>query len=136
MNRDPQNRDCTRDPIYVLQIGVRQWTQHPDGMGYDGESMWTEDEDLVENWIKPFLDEDGTIDFTSEFWEIAENQPNDNEWPYVYIEWRTESVFLTRDEAESFAQKREYRWDKWRVYCVPCEGELASILNQYEGAQQ
>lgn len=46
-------------------------------------------------------------------------------------EWRTESVFLTRDEAESYARSCEYRWSSWRVYCVPCKGELAQVLNQY-----
>ena len=48
-------------------------------------------------------------------------------------EWRTESVFLTRDEAESFARSRAYRWSSWRVYCVPCEGALAQVLNQNTG---
>jgi predicted nucleic-acid-binding Zn-ribbon protein len=60
---------------------------------------------------------------------------NDHNWPFVYIEWKTESVFLTREEAEAFGKAREYRWDKWKVYCVPCDGELATILKNYEPTQ-
>ena len=41
-------------------------------------------------------------------------------------------VFLTRQEATAYAEARKYRYDKWRVYCIPCDGELARILNEYE----
>jgi len=134
MNRDPKNQECTRDPIFLLQVANRQWTQIPDGMGYDGDSMWIETEDEVEDWIRPFLDKDGGVDFTDGFWREVEKREGDHGWPLVYVEWRTETVFLTRDEAEAWAKRREYRWPKWRVYCIPCDGELAKILNAHEPA--
>jgi hypothetical protein len=134
MNRDPKNQECTRDPIFLLQVGNRQWTQIPDGMGYDGDSMWIETEDEVEDWIRPFLDKDGGVDFTDGFWREVEKREGDHGWPLVYIEWRTETVFLTREEAEAWAKRREYRWPMWKVYCIPCDGELAKILNAHEPA--
>jgi hypothetical protein len=136
MDRDPKNAECTRDPIFLLQVGRRKWTQIPDGMGYDGESMWVEDTSEVPDWMMPFLAEDGTVDETPGFWQLVENEDNDNDngWPFVFIEWSTEHVFLTRFEAETFARAKEHRWDKWRVYCVPCEGALATLLRQHEDA--
>jgi hypothetical protein len=130
VNRDPKNAECTRDPIFLLQVGRRKWTQIPDGMGYDGESMWVEDKEEIPTWMFQFLTQDGTVDETPGFWQFVENEDNDNNWPFVIIDWNTEHVFLTRDEAETFAKAKEHRWDKWRVYCVPAEGELARVLNQ------
>jgi hypothetical protein len=99
-------------------------------MGYDGESMWVEDKEEIPTWMFQFLTQDGTVDETPGFWQFVENEDNDNNWPFVIIDWNTEHVFLTRDEAETFAKAKEHRWDKWRVYCVPAEGELARVLNQ------
>ena len=43
--------------------------------------------------------------------------------------WKTESVWFTRQEAEDFALRTEYRYDKgWRVYCTTAEGQLAKLL--------
>lgn len=45
--------------------------------------------------------------------------------------WFTESVWLTRKEAEDFAKRHEYRWPRgWQVYCTCAEGELAKALNE------
>ncbi len=50
--------------------------------------------------------------------------------------YRTEdlhSVFLTREEAESFGESQRHnlgeKGDGWTVWCIPAEGELARILN-------
>lgn len=96
--------------------------------------MWVEDEDDLPDWIKPYIAADGTVDETPGFWQACENAENDHGWPMVYVEWRTESVFLTRDEAERYAKATEYRYEKWRVYCISCDGELAKILREYEPA--
>jgi len=133
MDRDPTNNECTRDPIFLLQVGRRLWTQIPDGIETDGESMWVEDADDLPDWITPHI-KDGAVNETAEFWKACEDAENDHGWPLVYVEWRTESVFLTRDEAERYAKATEYRYEKWRVYCIPCDGELARILKDYEPA--
>ena len=44
-------------------------------------------------------------------------------------EWRTESVWFTREQAERFAKATEYNFrDGWRVYCVCSKGDLAKVL--------
>lgn len=132
MDRDPDNFECTRDPIFLLQVGQRQWTQIPDGLEGDGDSYWVNDADLLPAWIKPFVDGDGVLQETAEFWKIAENAENDHGWPMVYIEWRTETVFLTRPEAKAFAERHAHRWPLWQVYCTTCDGELARLLKECE----
>lgn len=132
MNRDPQNYECTRDPIFLLMTGTRQWTKIPDGIELDGSCAYVTDEDLIDDWIDPYIDEDGCVDLSEEFWKCAESEDNGEGWSYVHVEWAVESVFLTRPEAEEFAKQREYRWEKWKVYCVPCEGVLVQILRDYQ----
>lgn len=136
MNRDPTNFECTRDPIFLLQVGVRQWTQIPDGLETDGDGIWVNDISLVDDWILPHLDSDRTgVDTTAAFWADAEKQQNDHGWPFVYVVWLPEGVFLTRDEGENYAKARSYRWELWKVYCLPCEGELARILREHQPAE-
>ena len=138
MNRDPENNECTRDPIFLLQVAIPQWTQIPDGLESDGESFYVEDIEEVDEWLLPFLkeNEDGEpeVESMDAVTEAATKQEGDHGLPLVYTEWRTESVFLTRPEAEKYAQARHYRWWKWRVFCVPCEGKLAQILNAHSEA--
>lgn len=131
MDRDSNHRECTRDPIFLLQVGTRQWTRLPSGLADDGESMWVDDEADLDDWVRPFLDDDGSVSTTGEFWKCAEDTVNDDGWPLVFTEWRTEAVFLTRDEAESWVKRREYNYPIWRVYCVPCNGRLAEILQNH-----
>ena len=138
MNRDPEDRDFTRDPIFLLQSCNRQWTQMPDGLESDVESWYVTEPEYLDDWIKPFIewDEDdpssGYLLMSEEFYKAAADVENDHGWPLIYEEWRTESVFLTRQEATAYAEARKYRYDKWRVYCIPCDGELARILREYE----
>ncbi|MBK8583863.1 MAG: hypothetical protein IPL86_19245 [Flavobacteriales bacterium] len=89
--------------------------------------MGTDAPDLVENQERP-----GWLQMSEEMFEVAEGMTNDHGWPMIYTEWRTESVFLTREEGERYAKARSYRWPKWRVYCIPCDGELAVLLSEYQ----
>jgi len=133
MNRDPQNYECTRDPIFLLQRGFRLWTELPEGLETDGESLWVNDEsgiEYLEEWIAPFIDDDQTIITSPEFWKEAQRQENSSGLTLVYVRWDTEGVFLTRPEAELFAERHSYNWDCWQVYCICAEGELAKLLNQ------
>ena len=101
-------------------------------MEIDDGTLYVIDDDLVEDWIRPYLNSDGCVDETEGFWKDVESREGDNGWPLVHVEWNTISVFLTRNEAEEWAKARAYRWEKWRVYCIPCDGELAKVLNEYE----
>lgn len=132
MNRDPENRDCTADPIYLLQDGRRQWTEIPDGLEFEDGVLCVVDLEDVPDWIRPYIDEEGLLNETPEFWRDAESAESSTGFPLVYTEWRTQRVFLTRPEATDFAEATAYRYEKWRVYCVPCEGDLADLLREYE----
>jgi hypothetical protein len=50
--------------------------------------------------------------------------------------WRTERVFLTKEEARSHGKARPYEWgeenDGWRIYGVPCEGLMAEFLGKHD----
>lgn len=49
--------------------------------------------------------------------------------------WKTEAVFLTREEANKHGEARPYAWGKkgegWQIYGVPCEGIMAELLGQH-----
>lgn len=133
MNRDPENKECTRDPIFLLQRGFRLWTELPGGFELDDGGLYLcngHDPDSAPEWIAPFINHGQSINASPEFWKEAQRQENSNGWPLVYVRWDTAGVFLTRPEAESFAERHSYNWDCWQVYCVCAEGELAQLLNQ------
>lgn len=132
MNRDPEGKDCTRDPIYLLQVGQDVWSGFPDGFKWGGEDHEVTDLDSVPDWVRPFIGEDGHIEAWSDFVTAALDHLNADGYSMVHINWRTERVFLTRAEAEEYRRAHEYRWTRSRVYCMPCEGRLAQILNDYE----
>jgi oligoribonuclease NrnB/cAMP/cGMP phosphodiesterase (DHH superfamily) len=65
-------------------------------------------------WIPEYLG-DMLGDQISE--EKTESLVRDNN---AYEYWKTDSVFLSREEAEEYGKHREYEWgeDGWRVYCI------------------
>ena len=45
--------------------------------------------------------------------------------------WKTEHVFMWRDEAQRWMDARHYRWEYGhRVYCICAEGSLARLLKE------
>jgi hypothetical protein len=90
---------------------------------------WPEECEEVPEWVRPFVDDDGHITLSQEFYLAASNEEADNGWPLAYGEWRTESVWLDRLEAEAWGKVKAHRWtDGWRVYGVCAEGDLAELL--------
>jgi len=49
--------------------------------------------------------------------------------------WRTENVFLTREEAMNHGKARPYAWGEyeegWRIWGVMCKGLMAEILGRH-----
>jgi len=49
--------------------------------------------------------------------------------------WRTENVFLTREEANRHGERRPYAWglkgEGWQIYGVPCHGLMAELLGKH-----
>lgn len=59
---------------------------------------------------------------------------------YGYIQWTTEHVWATREEAEEWGKTHAYRYrasdgkdgvqgKDWNVYCISCCGSLSSVLD-------
>lgn len=115
---DEAFRECTRDPIFLFQKKIITWIGLPHGWGYQDES-WINEENPDE-----VLCESEAIERFRGTEQGPWNQP-------CFLEhWYTELVFLTRGEGEAFGLRKAYNYLRgWRVYCVPCEGELARHLN-------
>lgn len=138
MNRDPKGFDCTRDPIYLLQ--TREWV-------FTGLPRWLEFEDSffirkkcadeLPAEAASLFDADGVCNSDGSLMRLLMETDNRHGVPFVLEKWRTESVWLTRDEAEDWAKRHEYRWPSgWRVYCVCSEGKLAKLLKDAPEEQE
>jgi hypothetical protein len=130
MNRDPENKECQRDPIFLLQRRIYTMIHCPGWLAYDGENFWIEYKNLdginTNDW--DFINK-GEIDksLLLAYLAQAEIEPDVKS---VIESWVTESVWLTRTEAESFAESTKHRYsDGYRVYCVSACGDLAKILD-------
>ena len=102
-------QECNRNPIFLLQRG-----------------------DVV---VTAITDISYSSD-TEEYYDISTGKRVSEEQllerGVAGINWRTESVWFTRGEAEDFVEKRSYRYGKkgkdWMVYCVCVESKLKGIL--------
>lgn len=79
---------------------------------------------------------------TKQFWADASTmncvwlfQTSEEEPVVDKVFWRTERVFLTREEARIWGKARPYVWGEenegWRIYGVPCDGVMANILGKF-----
>jgi hypothetical protein len=129
MNRDPSGYDITKDPIYLLQYRDYNLTSCPGWLGYDGDSYWIEPKNIlgVDTSQWKFYSK-GEIDVKLLFEYLCCYHEDD---AIAAVEtWITLSVYLTRQEAEHWGKQAEYNYPfGWRVYCIPCGGTLARILN-------
>lgn len=104
--RDYPEAEGTRDPIFLLQRRLVDYTQMPPGYEY----------------------EDGTV-------SKIDNPEETLDWREMISRecaveaWHTESVWFTREEAERHLEERRYAYPEGgRVFCVCAEGELAKLL--------
>lgn len=105
-------RECTRDPIFLFQ--VRRWRllHEPDGFLLDDEGDLVHVDD-PEGTPAPSVDDLLSMECAFAWWE-------------------TESVWLTREEAEAYGKARHYNYTSgWRVYCVCAEGRLGELLREH-----
>jgi hypothetical protein len=118
-------REGTRDVIFVFQVRNRQIIKEPDGREYDGEG-----------WSRVF-DDDEPEDLDAGYLSFDELYEIDNEC--IVDTWDTESVWLDREEAETFGECNSHNYGAknkdWQVYGVPANGQLARIL-QSQDAQK
>lgn len=114
--------EATRDPIFLFQIREVICTDQSQ-LEYDSNL-----EGLIAP-CHPVYDEDG------EFRTLTDDELLD--MGYATETWRTITVFLTREEGQAYGRRMTHRYGErqgkdWRVYCVPCEGELSKQLNKLE----
>lgn len=110
--------ECTRDPIFLLQS--RRWHVGPEGLPPD--VVWDADATDFRR-VSPKDPDDAYLTMSA----IAEEFPSS-----VREEWRTERVFFTREEGDSYGKARAYNYPEgWRVYCVCAEGQLAELLRAH-----
>lgn len=112
--------ECTCNPIFLFQKGIiRVYPDSP--ICYDSSldtTVYTKNGEPITN--EQILEEG-----------------------YGWIEWYTEHVWATREEAEEWGRTHAYRYrasdgkdgkpgKDWKVFCVPCCGELAELLEEYD----
>lgn len=121
MNRkDQASQEATRDPIFLFQKRIFQWLAVPPGYDLiDGDFFSLSTKEYISD-LEVYYDCKSETHCFGDF-----------DLPYAVVEWHTERVFLTRSEAEAFGKAKDYNYrDGWRVYCVPCEGELCERLEE------
>ncbi len=109
---DTAHEEATRDPIFLFQ-SARVVITEPRLIGYCDfcERLFNTNYDHV-------CDEENQLTLA----DLVEN-----EWGEKV--WLTESVWLTRAEADRYGRAKNHRYPEgWRVYCVNAEGQLAQYL--------
>ena len=80
--------------------------------------------------LETFLDED--LDYVEDYNKMCQfllNYEGEGGCSYCIETWNTESAWLTREEAESYAKGVEYNYPEgWGVYCVSAKGSLSTII--------
>lgn len=123
--------EVTRDAIFLFQVRHLQLLDVP----HDEDDEHFDFTDGVLSRIKDAdgndLDEPQDIDIAD--WVEQQACMSIGDIPCVVEEWETKSVWLDREEAESWGKSHEYRFKYgWRVYCVCAEGELAKLLKSQD----
>lgn len=113
-------RECTRCPIFLLQIAqVGLTADYCDAdweYGEEGEMRYLPDDILLSgSALDDFLVNHG---FGRRYWTTFDG-----------------GVWFTREEAENAAERRIYHYGvkgkDWRVFCVCAQGTLEEILNEH-----
>ena len=113
--RDRSRQEATRDVIFILQRPEYLLTCEPEG--------WK----LVDDGFLESEDGKKTISPKEAYELKLENEYGGNA---VILNWLPDRVFLSREEAESWVAQRIYNYSEgYRIYGLPCEGDLVKVLN-------
>lgn len=141
-HRDRCGREATRDAIFLLQVKrLNCISSDVDGIEMsDCETFRVTNRDDLPEWLVALVqqgdepDDPGWIS-VNDFVQAAANGNREDRHGIqcVISHWSTESVWLDRDEAETYAKNHAYRWpDGWQVYSVCAEGALATMLRRQD----
>ena len=133
--RERSRKEGTRDVIFLFQAAEFVWTHaEPQYRGADFDLEYGHD---GEGWALGTCDEKG-------LWgPLPEDHPEATDG-YLSVEeledmecvvkvWRTEQVFLTREEGTDYGNARHYNYtDGWRVYGVCASPLLAEAILKSE----
>jgi hypothetical protein len=137
------NKEATRDVVFLLQIRTvghfdpnhltyENATSADDGEVWVDVDMFDTEEVAKAKAEDRFEEENEDHRFNAI--RVDDDFLLEKEW--VTSHWRTESVWLRRDEAEAFAKSKAYKFGELgkgcRVYGDCAEGRLASILRLIE----
>lgn len=68
--------------------------------------------------------------------EQLSRMENIDDVPCAIETWETESVWMTREDAEKYGKSRSHNYrDGWRVYGVPCDGAMWAAIKAAEQAE-
>jgi hypothetical protein len=117
-------------PVYLLQRRTYQLAYCPEWLGRNDDGYWIEIKRIqgldTSDWNfydKGLIDVDLLAKYLLSY-EI-------NGYPAAIEKWTTESIWLTRSEAENYAKESEHSYHfGWRVVCSSACGEIAEILNK------
>ncbi|MDD3906511.1 MAG: hypothetical protein PHS46_08345 [Candidatus Omnitrophica bacterium] len=128
-----RSAEATLDPIYFFQVRVvymkdeacRDLYYYNDSEG----ALWD---------ITPEKFEEMSEDEREEFFENNSSIDDDRLMSEGYMDcfWRTESIWLTRGEAERYGVSKSYDYGEknvnWRVWCGYAKGTLAALLREHD----
>lgn len=120
---DVGKAEATRDPIFLLETAYYDWTIN----GIPDEIVWSDNYD-------GFVLRSDLSDKDPDDIEVLSDAKIGEKWPDHLVKKYVcrNHVFFTREEAESWARARTYRWPAgWRVWCCCAEGDLAKILRTF-----
>lgn len=123
--------EMTRDVVFILQALMLQWLEVPDGYNGDAEDEMTY---VIPYWLDARdPDDPEVLEHRLNIKDVYDRQmrfcTSLGDLPCVLAEWRVEGVWLSREEAEAYAQSRRYNYPHgYRVYGVCANGLLAELL--------
>lgn len=103
-----------------------------DGFEYDG-GWYVVDDEIVDDWIRPFIDHEGFINESEEFWNAARNQESSGGGRLVVETWDCVNAWGCCAEAELESERLTSGKKVARVDTVKAKGSLAMKLQSLNG---
>lgn len=130
--------DQADNPLVLLQVGTYVWNRLPEGMDPCNMGMNIDSRSDAPEWVQPFIDDEGNIVTTQQFWDAAMAELDEYGVPLLRVEWRPYAIFATLLEAETHAKEVGEQWQCWKtdvVQALDKLGLLLGVIKQYDEQQ-